>query len=264
MTISIFNSSVEVSENINGFNILNDLRSYLQKLDDHQLENLKKDIEINGILTPVQFVLINGEKIVLDGHIRLTIAKDLGIDTIPELEIKDRFNSMEELRIWMIRNQCQRRNLNRNIRIKLAYSLKNSISELAKRNLILAGKNEQVENKIDTLNEIAKIAGVSKTTIARYQYVLEHAPDDVKNKMIEGHISVNNACESIPKGQVEGGSSPLNEEYSYKSNYSRISSAKEGEKKIKSGELDFILIIKKGKEDLIPETLNKIGLLIID
>jgi ParB-like chromosome segregation protein Spo0J len=205
-------------------------------------------------------------KILVDGHMRLKIASELGIENIPSLEICEDFNSIEEVKIWMVRNQCQRRNLSKNIRLKMAYELKDTISELARKNLVLAGKKEEVNNKIDTLAEIAKIAGVSKATVARYQKVLENGSEEMKNKMIEGDISINNAYEQLQKNEPENvESSKFGKETNYlRENYFKLVSVKEGTKLVKSGELDCILIIQKGKEAFIADTEYKTGLVIIE
>ena len=89
----------------------------------------------------------------------------------------------------------QRRNLSKNQRVRLAYALKDSIAALAHKNLSLAAKNGSVELAIDTLLEIAKVAGVGRTTIAKFQFVMEKASAETKHKMVEGDISINNAFE---------------------------------------------------------------------
>lgn len=266
LSLSAFNSEFNVKAKIHGYIILDVLDIILQKIDKTQYNALYLDIQSKGIYSPIFYIKIDNEKILVDGHVRLKIASELGIENIPSLEICEDFNSIDEVKIWMVRNQCQRRNLSKNIRLKMAYELKDSISELARKNLVLAGMKEEVTIKIDTLAEIAKIAGVSKATVARYQNVLENGTEEMKNRMIEGDISINNAYEQLQKNEPENmESSNLKKETIHlRQNYFKLVSVKEGTKMVKSGELDCILIIQKGKEALIADTEYKTGLVIIE
>jgi ParB family chromosome partitioning protein len=264
--ITVFNSSFPVNEKRRGYIVLDDLKEFLPKANIIQYETLSNDIKQNGIHSPIFFIKTNDEKIVVDGHIRLKIAEDLGIENIPELEISENFNSIDEVKIWMVRNQSQRRNLSKNIRIKMAYQLKDSITELARKNNVLAGMKEEVLNKVDTLEEIGKIAGVSRATIARYQSVLEKGSEETKQQMIDGDISVNKAYEQTQNNETEKDSPPnFGLAYNYiKPNYLKLNSVNEGTAKMKSGELDCILIIQKDNENLIADTSFKTGLFIIE
>lgn len=47
------------------------------------MQILKDQIRKNGIMESIKFVEHNGSKYVVDGHNRLIIAKELGIDNVP-------------------------------------------------------------------------------------------------------------------------------------------------------------------------------------
>ena len=266
LVITVFNSSFPADEKRRGYIVLDDFKEFLPKANPIQYEALSNDIKQNGIHSPILFIKTDLEKIVVDGHIRLKIAEDLGIENIPELEISDKFHSIEEVKIWMVRNQCQRRNLSKNEKIKMAYQLKDSIAELARKNNVLAGMKEEVINKVDTLAEIGKIAGVSRASVARYQSVLEKGSEETKQQMIDGDISVNKAYEQSQNTETEKDSPPnFGLAYNYiKPNYLKLNSVNEGTAKMKSGELDCILIIQKDNENLIADTSFKTGLFIIE
>ena len=266
LVITVFNSSFPADEKRRGYIVLDDFKEFLPKANPIQYEALSNDIKQNGIHSPILFIKTDLEKIVVDGHIRLKIAEDLGIENIPELEISDKFQSIEEVKIWMVRNQCQRRNLSKNEKIKMAYQLKDSIAELARKNNVLAGMKEEVINKVDTLAEIGKIAGVSRASVARYQSVLEKGSEETKQQMIDGDISVNKAYEQSQNTETEKDSPPnFGLAYNYiKPNYLKLNSVNEGTAKMKSGELDCILIIQKDNENLIADTSFKTGLFIIE
>jgi ParB family chromosome partitioning protein len=261
-SIAVFNNQYPVKAIRQGFVVLEELEGYLQKTDATQYESLLEDISKNGIHSPVLYFVADDKHILVDGQIRLKIAEELNLESIPSLEIKESFASIEEVKIWMVKNQCQRRNLSKNVRVKFAYALKDSIAELARKNLVLAGKSEAVVNKVDTLQEIAKIAGVSKTTIARYQRVLEKGSEETKHQMVEGDISINNAFEQVKQIEKDSPSDAATE--TLKTNYFKISSIKEGTGKLKSGDLDCLMIVSKGRESLLHETDFKTGLIVID
>jgi ParB-like chromosome segregation protein Spo0J len=45
------------------------------------------DIKTNGILEPIKYVESGGAKLLVDGHHRLKISKELGMKTIPSQKV---------------------------------------------------------------------------------------------------------------------------------------------------------------------------------
>lgn len=263
-SVQVLNESFVVKEKKKGFVVLAELESLFNKFDKNQYEQLKDDIQRNGMNTPIMFLRSGEEKIVVDGHIRLKIAVELNLDIIPEMELKEPFETFDEIKIWIVRNQCQRRNLSKNQRVRLAYSLKDSIAALAHRNLSLAGSNGSVDVRINTLDEIAKIAGVGRTTISKYKFVEENATDETKQRMLEGDISINYAYDVARSNEQSMPLADVVERIILKENYYQIKSIIDGKKMLKSGELTCIMIIQKGNETQVADTDIKTGLLVID
>ena len=83
----------------------------------------------------------------------------------------------------MIKHQFKRRNLSSLERIELAYHSKETIEKAAKENLSKAGKGEDITKPIDTYDEIAKLAGVGRTSVVRYSGVISKAPETLVKKM---------------------------------------------------------------------------------
>ena len=261
--VNVCNSLFPVQEKRRGFIVLEELESVFHKFDKNQFEILKEDIVKNGINSPILYIKGGDEKVVVDGHIRLRIAAELNLEQIPELEISEKFDSIDELKIWIVRNQCQRRNLSKNQRVRLAYGLKDSIAALAHKNLSLAAKNGSVELAIDTLLEIAKVAGVGRTTIAKFQFVMEKASAETKHKMVEGDISINNAFEETKSSEKD---IPVEDVDTIvlKENYFHIENIIVGKKKIKSGELDCIILITKSKVSSLTDSNINTGVFFLD
>lgn len=92
--------------------------------------NLKADIEINGLSTPIVLTTIDGEdNCLVDGHGRLECYQQLQRSTIP-FTVKT-FNNQDEIRVWVYRKQLGRRNLTKQDRAYLIGSLPDSKAQIA-------------------------------------------------------------------------------------------------------------------------------------
>ena len=133
------------------------------------------------------------------------------------------FDTEDEVKAWIIRNQFGRRNIDKYQRSKLALQLKDLIAGKAKENQIAAGENygrgsdekllmnsseaiedmekglqksaKAIEKPIDTREELAKIAGVSHDTIHKVETIETKAPEPVKKAAQDNVISINKAYE---------------------------------------------------------------------
>lgn len=152
------------------------------------------------------------KRIVIDGHSRLRACLEIGITDFPSRKIVEKFENLDAIKLWMVKNQCERRNLSKIEMIQLAYLSKPTIEKLAKENLSKAGKANSKKNtesanteeikKIDTYFEIAKIAHVGRTTVYRYSLILNSAPQTVIDSLHKGDISIGSAYASL-KNKVE-------------------------------------------------------------
>lgn len=140
-----------------------ELKSYLPFAEKITYKALKKDIQKNGVIDPIlYFKTDNGDNLVIEGHTRLRAAIETKKKQIPCKKVNEKFKNIDEIKLWMVKHQLQRRNLSNTEKVKLAYNSRNTIEKLAKANLSKAGKSKKVNNPIDTYDEIAKIAGVGK------------------------------------------------------------------------------------------------------
>ena len=101
------------------------------------LELLRSEIEANG-LDPAHPLVVNEDLVVLDGHSRLAIAKDLGLQTayVTVKEIGDKLAERE----YVIKANLARRQLNTAQRAELGLKLLEIERERAKRRQQLAGQ----------------------------------------------------------------------------------------------------------------------------
>ena len=171
-------------------------------MDKEIYKQLKKDIKKNGLTDPILYTVTeSGKKLVIEGHTRLRACIESKKKSIPTKEIKDEFKSIDEIKFWMVKHQNQRRNLSKLEKIKLALLSKPTIEKIAEENLAKAGKGEEITSTVDTNDEIAKIAGVGRSTITRYLSVKENASKTVLKDLDKGKISISRAYALTNKGE---------------------------------------------------------------
>lgn len=144
------------------------------------------DMKLNGF-DPAH-PLITWKGIVVDGHTRLQIAQELAIADVPVVEKS--FEDEDAALEYAINCQAHRRNLSDSAFLKL-------VEEIRQRRP--AHRPHQLTVSRDTVNperereRIARITGASQSKVARAIRVLDHAPDDVKEAVLSGKMSVNAA-----------------------------------------------------------------------
>lgn len=238
-------------------------KDLIPPLTKEEYNGLEESIKNEGCRDPI--IVWNGNgmsNVIIDGHNRYEICCKNDINF--KLSYKD-FDSESDAKIWIIKNQFSRRNLDAYQRVKLSLRLEEVISEKAKKNLKLAiggdrkslnFKNQgqqksanldiinnhdtylsstdhdqfcvannhnlteklneikkeiveiKQENKeakqflkkidpIETRKEIAKLAGVSHDTVSKVKKIEEKATPEVKKKLENQEISINQAYQQI-------------------------------------------------------------------
>ena len=66
--------------------------SLVGHIDDNTRNELKEDIKINGIREPLQVWYNDNKLVVVSGHERLSIAKELNIKTLPCVKVEFKTN----------------------------------------------------------------------------------------------------------------------------------------------------------------------------
>lgn len=185
-----------------------EFQSLIPPLSEEEFRQLEENIlEVGECREP----LVTWNKILLDGHNRWKI-----IQRHPgEVEYECRemiFDSRNEAMAWMIRNQLGRRNLPNYERARLALRLKEAIAAEAKANQERTAENRvrQISDKqsIDTKKELAKVAGVSHDTIHKVDVIEQKAPDEIKEQLRRGEVSINKAYNAIRESERPAPSTP--------------------------------------------------------
>jgi N6-adenosine-specific RNA methylase IME4 len=166
-------------------------------------------LEANIIKDGCRDALVVTGSVIVDGHNRYEICTKHGIAFTTASVF---FESKNDCKIWMIRNQFGKRNWSTYTASTKALELEDLYSEKAKANLKTStgGKMPQPCQKsdkpaIDTKKELAKIAGVSHDTIAKVKYINAHADADTKAKLKKKDkaISVNKVYATLKRDEMK-------------------------------------------------------------
>jgi N6-adenosine-specific RNA methylase IME4/ParB-like chromosome segregation protein Spo0J len=181
--------------------ILQELESLIPPLSNEEFKQLERNILEEGIREP----LITWNGILIDGHNRYRIAQehDMNYETLEK-----EFEDINAVKIWMVNNQLGRRNLQDFVRGELYSVIEEIIREKAKES-----KSEKVSyyrqkgevlsiidnTSSNTQKIIADKLGWSTGKKAMFDIVKTKAPEEVKEKLRTGEVSINQAYKEIKK-----------------------------------------------------------------
>lgn len=132
----------------------------------------------------------DGANVLIDGHNRFQIsARHAGLP----FEIKKmKFDSREDVMLWIINNQNGRRNINGYNRGVLELKKKEFLSRKGRENK-WGGTSVPDDTKVDALKEMAQSAKIGRNTMAKVQSIEKNAPEEIKAKARSGELSINQA-----------------------------------------------------------------------
>lgn len=174
-----------------------EFKNLIPALSAEEYAQLEANILEEGIREPI--ITWNGY--IIDGHNRFSIAQrfDLECKTTSK-----HFASEESVKEWMILNQFGRRNLSNYQRSVLALELEEVFSKKAKENIVIENKNRSTDSvklpkrvSVDTRKELSKVAQVGERTLGMVKKIQEKAPQEIKEKLATGEVSINAAYKEI-------------------------------------------------------------------
>lgn len=180
-----------------------EFQNLIPPLSKEEYTQLEANCVKDGIRDPlVVWPQPDGNNILVDGHNRWNIsAQHGGI----RFEIKPmQFESREAVKEWIIKNQLGRRNIPNYVRAELALKLKPMIAEKAEKNLHQGNEPLQKSvNPVNTQKELAKAAGVSHDTIHKVEKIQAKAPEETKEALRRGELSINSVYSGIIASENE-------------------------------------------------------------
>ena len=150
------------------------------------------------------------------------------------------FASRDDVKIWIIRNQLGRRNLNKYVRSELVLQFKSIIAERSKERMLagvkvedpglksVQGSSEEIsqsdKNRAEvqrkTASQLAAMADVSRDTIAKVEKIQQQASPEIKAALRTGDLSINAAYEGVKAGATTADFSVA--KYSVREEFSRF------------------------------------------
>lgn len=177
-----------------------EFEALIPPLTQDEFNQLRENIlEVNEVYDP----LITWQGLLIDGHNRWRIIQENPEVTYKTIEVI--FYDRNEAKLWIINNQLGRRNLEKSDAIDLAEKRVEVTAQMAREKQLSTLKqnadrsvqmDKTEETPINTREEIAKTAGVSTGTVARYQEVKKKAPELVP-KIKSGEMTIGGAYKAI-------------------------------------------------------------------
>jgi N6-adenosine-specific RNA methylase IME4 len=183
--------------------ILQELESLIPPLSKEEYKQLERNILEEGIREP----LITWNGILVDGHNRYRIAQehDINYETLEK-----EFDNINDVKIWIVNNQLGRRNLQDFVKGELYDELDrlNKIkgAEIYKEKSVFKGNQYSAplsiidnEPKHNSRNIVSEKLGWSTGKKAMFDVIKKKAPEEVKEKLRTGDVSINQAYKEIKK-----------------------------------------------------------------
>ena len=185
--------------------IKEEFKKLIPALTAEEFKQLEENILKDGIRDPL--VLWNGY--LIDGHNRYQIAFKHGLEY---KTIDKEFDSELDVKIWMVKNQFGRRNLEDFVKGELMKTLE----DLEKQK----GKDKQLQTlkqgvdipvlsiidkteKHNTQKIVAEKLGWSTGKKAQFDVVVKKAPEEIKEKLRSGEVSINQVYQDIKKEEKQ-------------------------------------------------------------
>lgn len=166
----------------------------LPKLTSEEYKALKASIKTHGVLVPL---FINSKGIILDGHNRYRISKELGFKPVLKTVIKD-FESSSKEKTFVISINLQRRNLNDFQKAEMGMALLNIEKKKAKekeRNRKRGLGSKELRKTMDSYTTVSNKIGLARATFQRARKVIEEGPEKIKELCRNQALSIRPAFE---------------------------------------------------------------------
>ncbi len=197
------------SSSTNIININPGYSKLINPLSKLEYDVLKNSINNKGLHLPI---IVNQDNVILDGHNRLKICQELGIE--PKFEVKKFLDQLQE-KEFVIEINLKRRHLNNFQIAELEYKMEEIYKERAKQRSLSNLKNvkenisiapndalelDKGKDETGKVSEIiAKKVGLSPRTYERAKTIIENGSEEVKEKLRQGKTKISKEYEKIQR-----------------------------------------------------------------
>lgn len=183
--------------NIDSINTASPFRD-LFPVEDELVKKLYWDMQKNGFDTSKPIVVWKGKSVVIDGHTRLRAARKAGLYDVPVV-MKD-FEDVEDALEYAIKSQRNRRNLADKEIIQCIAALDKKRDRGGDHGNQYTGGKEAKATSVTfakSSNETGRLLGINYRKVEKARVVLDKAPEEVKDAVKSGKISINSAYNKI-------------------------------------------------------------------
>ena len=181
-----------------------ELKNLLPPLSVEEYVGLEASMLVDGCLT--NLIVWNG--ILIDGHHRYEICQR---HSIPFSTKNIEFDSLDDAKLWVWQHQAGRRNLTAFQRAELALKFKDVIAAKAKKRQLQGCSRQGIVDgtlpgeAMTTREELGRIAGVSRDTIVKVEFLVQNADEPTKHKLRKGGkgISINREYSRLKYGDTQ-------------------------------------------------------------
>ena len=172
-----------------------EFRNLIPPLTPDELAQLEANLVEDGCRDPL--VVWHEHGILLDGHHRFEICTRLGI---PYETREQAYPSRDEAKLWLVVNQFGRRNLTNGQRCDLALVAKPLLAAQAEERMRAGVADPRpISDEGRTDVALAKLAGVGKDTLRKYETIKTRAAPEIKARVDRGETTINAEHKKIIK-----------------------------------------------------------------
>lgn len=176
-----------------------EFKNLIPPLMDEEYEGLKENLKRNGCEEPLTL----WNNFIIDGHNRYEICTK---NKIKFKVIKKKFKNKDDVKVWIINKQLDRRNISKYDRTRLALRKEEILKPIAKENQ-KGGKGGKllppILAKADTRETISKLAKVSHGTVDKVKYIEQKAPKEIKKQLSKGEETISGAYNTLKRAEKE-------------------------------------------------------------
>jgi DNA modification methylase len=177
-----------------------ELKALIPPLTSEEFAQLQTNVLAEGIREPI----ITWQGTIVDGHNRYELAQMYDLP----FKVKEMaFASMNHVKKWMAENQLGRRNLTEYVKGELIAVIEDCVRDIGKEKYAETVGRPQKESlsiidnelKHNTQKIVAEKLGWSTGKKAMFDVVKKKAPEEIKEKLRQGDVSINQAYQEIKK-----------------------------------------------------------------
>jgi len=167
-------------------------------IEEEVVKNLYWDMQKNGFDPSAPIVLWESHNsIVIDGHMRLRAAKKAGLIQVPV--VLKKFDTEEDALKYAVHCQRNRRNISDREIIHCIEALDKRQPSGQRNDLAPSGARLG-----KSATQTASMLGISSRKVERARAILDNAPDELREAVRAGEMTINSAYDQTPKRPQKG------------------------------------------------------------